>query len=69
MNISEETLVGTITELIDTLWNVNDAGYVSNVLKIRINRYIMECKFIYDSISLWIFRELIDTLWNVNDFG
>ena len=26
----------------------------------------MECKFIYDSISLWIFRELIDTLWNVN---
>ena len=69
MNISEETLVGTITELIDTLWNVNDAGYVSNVLKIRFNRYIMECKFIYDSISLWIFRELIDTLWNVNDFG
>ena len=45
MNISEETLVGTITELIDTLWNVNDAGYVSNVLKIRINRYIMECKW------------------------
>ena len=35
---------GATAELIDTLWNVNDAGYVSNVLKIRINRYIMECK-------------------------
>ena len=31
-----------------------------------INRNIVECKFIYDSISLWIFCELIETLWNVN---
>ena len=66
MNISEETLVGTITELIDTLWNVNDAGYVSNVLKIRINRYIMECKFICVSDTSLADGELIDTLWNVN---
>ena len=66
MNISEETLVGTITELIDTLWNVNDAGYVSNVLKIRINRYIMECKLSISIHFLFPFAELIDTLWNVN---
>ena len=42
--VGHTLLRGVAIELIDTLWNVNDAGYVSNVLKIRINRYIMECK-------------------------
>ena len=32
----------------------------------RINRYIMECKFLVsDKIGVTLF-ELIDTLWNVN---
>ena len=32
----------------------------------RINRYIMECKFVYPLQSLPPYAELIDTLWNVN---
>ena len=32
-------------ELIDTLWNVNDASIVPTIrCPLRINRYIMECK-------------------------
>ena len=54
-------------ELIDTLWNVNKKPTFPHHRRTGINRYIMECKFIYDSISLWIFCELIDTLWNVNE--
>ena len=46
MNISEETLVGTITELIDTLWNVNQRIFKNQKTAAeRINRYIMECKY------------------------
>ena len=33
---------------------------------LRINRYIMECKFVYPLQSLPPYAELIDTLWNVN---
>ena len=32
----------------------------------RINRYIMECKYIFGDRSDMGFSELIDTLWNVN---
>ena len=32
-------------ELIDTLWNVNSLLAMAKNGKIRINRYIMECKF------------------------
>ena len=32
------------TELIDTLWNVNTIGFDNGIIKMRINRYIMECK-------------------------
>ena len=32
----------------------------------RINRYIMECKFGRGRIQTNLWRELIDTLWNVN---
>ena len=34
------------TELIDTLWNVNDdvSAFIA-VKHLRINRYIMECKY------------------------
>ena len=54
-------------ELIDTLWNVNllllkyeDSEFI------RINRYIMECKFICKGETNGTRKELIDTLWNVN---
>ena len=53
-------------ELIDTLWNVNTIICAICVTDIRINRYIMECKFVFDSHVYKINRELIDTLWNVN---
>ena len=53
-------------ELIDTLWNVNRRGRTRKNSNLRINRYIMECKFI-PSISVSpSTEELIDTLWNVN---
>ena len=33
-------------ELIDTLWNVNEiVAAVNKICNLRINRYIMECKF------------------------
>ena len=36
-----------ILELIDTLWNVNDAVTNANVIIGQgINRYIMECKYV-----------------------
>ena len=31
-------------ELIDTLWNVNTEHMCNIKMRIRINRYIMECK-------------------------
>ena len=34
-----------IRELIETLWNVNDDANVNDVVKIRINRNIVECKY------------------------
>ena len=36
------------------------------VIRVRINRYIMECKFICVSDTSLADGELIDTLWNVN---
>ena len=36
-------------------------------LPLRINRYIMECKFCSFSIQDYDRPELIDTLWNVNN--
>ena len=33
-----------ISELIDTLWNVNTEHMCNIKMRIRINRYIMECK-------------------------
>ena len=32
----------------------------------RINRYIMECKYLKHLYDLLVTLELIDTLWNVN---
>ena len=57
----------SIRELIDTLWNVN-SGSNSKADKViaRINRYIMECKYEWQSRRGDSCRELIDTLWNVN---
>ena len=54
-------------ELIDTLWNVNNRRYSSFLRTLRINRYIMECKFSGSKADTIIpALELIDTLWNVN---
>ena len=53
-------------ELIDTLWNVNTIGFDNGIIKMRINRYIMECKFRTIDCKIWLTFELIDTLWNVN---
>ena len=33
----------------------------------RINRYIMECKYLKHLYDLLVTLELIDTLWNVNN--
>ena len=54
-------------ELIDTLWNVNDT-IVKRIASgdVRINRYIMECKYNSESDMNVVYIELIDTLWNVN---
>ena len=54
-------------ELIDTLWNVNILSVISDSESVlRINRYIMECKFCSETARLATLAELIDTLWNVN---
>ena len=53
-------------ELIDTLWNVNMQGNEPALQVQRINRYIMECKFILSRFVMSPHHELIDTLWNVN---
>ena len=37
---------GIQLELIDTLWNVNLFDFSRNVYLQRINRYIMECKYL-----------------------
>ena len=56
-------------ELIDTLWNVNlTFGISSFFTKLRINRYIMECKSPFLICLQTQKQELIDTLWNVNDY-
>ena len=36
---------GKFIELIDTLWNVNPIRIKATAIAIRINRYIMECKW------------------------
>ena len=54
-------------ELIDTLWNVNDDDMYSGKCDLRINRYIMECKYASEvRMYSYVLSELIDTLWNVN---
>ena len=54
-------------ELIDTQWNVNfTSEELSQLANIRINRYIVECKYGWTMIDQYIPLELIDTQWNVN---
>ena len=53
-------------ELIETLWNVNDDTNVNDVVKIRINRNIVECKYVLQLIKRLYKPELIDTYWNVD---
>ena len=46
VNICRQQIVpGLSNELIDTLWNVNESEEMPEwAKKLRINRYIMECK-------------------------
>ena len=54
-------------ELIETLWNVNvNHIMLYNICLNRINRNIVECKFILFVIPTRSIYELIETLWNVN---
>ena len=39
-----------LSELIDTLWNVNTDITISNSVANRINRYIMECKYSFSAM-------------------
>ena len=59
-----------VLELIDTLWNVNIDYWIDEYgFRCRINRYIMECKYlVYNYKHKEGCSELIDTLWNVNVF-
>ena len=41
----QELSLFQLRELIETLWNVNDDTNVNDVVKIRINRNIVECKY------------------------
>ena len=54
-------------ELIDTQWdvNVNDLPDLNDVT-LRINRYIVGCKYIHIRLWLSVWVELIDTQWDVN---
>ena len=53
-------------ELIDTQWDVNKQLDLINILKQRINRYIVGCKFICIYHRIEYNYELIDTQWDVN---
>ena len=42
-----------LSELIDTLWNVNDSiRIIKGLSRYRINRYIMECKLSLEQFEL-----------------
>ena len=53
-------------ELIDTCWNVNYVIIKRPRQVLRINRYMLECKFLACSGLAGSIPELIDTCWNVN---
>ena len=60
--------VNTTTELIDTCWDVNVFIYVVTVTKwVRINRYMLGCKYGLCDGFYAMNNELIDTCWDVND--
>ena len=44
MNNNARAILDALTELIETLWNVNVKGKDGNVVVLRINRNIVECK-------------------------
>ena len=54
-------------ELIDTCWDVNIAVLIANyVTNIRINRYMLGCKYHPVLFCFAELAELIDTCWDVN---
>ena len=48
----------------------SDRNCKGNQPDLRINRYIMECKY-FKTYHFWLSdcKELIDTLWNANNFA
>ena len=62
---------GAIWELIDTLWNVNVTESLNAFMQsLRINRYIMECKFnpIATAVSsaVWINRYIMECKYRLH---
>ena len=53
-------------ELIDTCWDVNIISLSFNNRWLRINRYMLGCKWFSCIDALIPFIELIDTCWDVN---
>ena len=53
VNPGQDNFLSLQAELIDTLWNVNCINIIRcNVSVIRINRYIMECKY-EPALDMW----------------
>ena len=65
-NLGDRTEKVTGAELIDTCWNVNIFIFSFCHISTRINRYMLECKFVLFGIYASFMLELIDTCWNVN---
>ena len=70
VNLSKWTKANIFdTELIDTQWDVNQAHKVAKIGYLRINRYIVGCKYRKLHKVLLMQFELIDTQWDVNKQG
>ena len=54
------------SELIDTCWDVNNRYTTTSLRCLRINRYMLGCKFLLLTDWRVPVQELIDTCWDVN---
>ena len=60
-------IVTTISELIDTLWNVNqELVEIAKELGYELIDTLWNVNQVHYLIIHFLFHELIDTLWNVN---
>ena len=59
--------VSSVTELIDTCWDVNRSSSADTLrVSARINRYMLGCKLKRIPVRCNHISELIDTCWDVN---